>query len=317
MTRRRVAFTLIELLVVIAIIAILIGLLLPAVQKVREAAARTQCQNNLKQLGLALHNYLSAEETFPPSYVLSGTLPAIKVYAWGVLALPYVEQGNLVRGYQFDQLMFSPANEAVITTHLKVMQCPSTPRQNRLYSYTLPANSIPGGNPSFTWQASAGDYFPPSGVFRALDFSPPGDRGGMLQGNFNCRPGDVGDGLSNTIMLGELAGRPDVYRAGALSTLDVAAGESADGAGWGDPLNGDQWLKGSLFDGTGGGSQGGPCPINCTNLTETGLYAFHTGGCNVAMGDGSVRFLAASIDPHAFAALVTRNGGEVIDGNSF
>jgi prepilin-type processing-associated H-X9-DG protein len=134
----------------------------------------------------------------------------------------------------------------------------------------------------------------------------------MLNVNFHCRFGDVTDGVSNTILLGELAGRPDVYRAGALSTLNVAAGESTAGAGWGDPLNGESWFNGSLYDGTGAQ---GPCPINCTNLTTRGLYAFHTGGANVAMGDGSVRFLAASIDPATFAYLVTRDGGEVINGN--
>src|SRR5262245_22329125 len=95
---RRRAFTLIELLVVIAIIAILIALLLPAVQKVREAAARAQCENNLKQLALGLHTYQSTEGTFPPSYTLAVLPPAtIQSYSWGVLALPYVEQGNLYR----------------------------------------------------------------------------------------------------------------------------------------------------------------------------------------------------------------------------
>src|SRR5215467_14275276 len=110
----RRGFTLIELLVVIAIIAVLIGLLLPAVQKVREAAARMACQNNLKQLGLGLHNYENAQGAFPPSYVLTVTPPAtVQAYSWGVLILPYVEQDNLYRGYQFNQLINSAANEAV------------------------------------------------------------------------------------------------------------------------------------------------------------------------------------------------------------
>jgi prepilin-type N-terminal cleavage/methylation domain-containing protein/prepilin-type processing-associated H-X9-DG protein len=317
MIRRRIAFTLIELLVVIAIIAILIGMFLPAVQKVREAAARAQCSNNFKQLALALHNYAGTEGTFPPSYTFTVAPPAtITSYAWGVLVLPYVEQGNLYQAYKFNQLINSTANETVITTPLKVMQCPSTPKQNRLYTYTLPAGAIFTGSPALTWQASASDYFPPSGVFRALNFPASSDRGGMLQVNTNRKFGDVTDGVSNTILLGELAGRPDVYRKGALSTLNAAAGEATDGAGWGDPLNGEQWLKGSLFDGTVG-SQGGPCVINCTNLSETGLYSFHTGGVNVAMGDGSVRFLSASIAATTFAYLVTRDGGEVVDGSSY
>jgi prepilin-type N-terminal cleavage/methylation domain-containing protein/prepilin-type processing-associated H-X9-DG protein len=311
--RRRLAFTLIELLVVIAIIAVLIGLLLPAVQKVREAANRTKCSNNMKQLALGLHAYENAYHSFPPSYTFTVTPPAtIQSYAWGVLVLPYVEQDNLYRGYQFNQLVNSPANAAVITTNLKVMQCPSTPTQDRIYSFTLPAGAIFKGSPALTWQASAGDYIPPSGVRLGLTFPASQDRHGMLNVNFNCRTTDVTDGVSNTILLGELAGRPDVYRNGALSTLNPAAGESTAGAGWGDPLNGESWFNGSLYDGTG---TQGPCPINCTNLTTRGLYAFHTAGANVAMGDGSVRFLSASIDPATFAYLVTRDGGEVINGS--
>ena len=311
--RLRGAFTLIELLVVIAIIAILIGLLLPAVQKVRESAARSQCSNNLHQLVVAMHAYENTNHSFPPSYTLNVTLNPLNIqsYAWGVLILPYVEQENLYRGYRFDQPLNSPANQPVVSTPLKVMQCPSTPNADRVYSFTLPANAIFAGSPAMTWQAAAGDYIPPSGVRQGLTFPASEDRHGMLNVNFNCRATDVKDGLSNTILLGELAGRPDVYRAGGLSMLNPAAGESTAGAGWGDPLNGESWFNGSLYDGTGAQ---GPCPINCTNLTTRGLYAFHTGGTNVAMGDGSVRFLSASIDPATFAYLVTRAGGEVVPG---
>ena len=312
--RFRGAFTLIELLVVIAIIAVLIGLLLPAVQKVRESASRAQCSNNLHQLALAIHAYENVNRSFPPSYTITVTTNplAIQSYAWGVLVLPYVEQDNLYRGYQFNQLLNSPANAAVVSTPLKVMQCPSTPNQNRLYTFTLPANAIFAGSPKLTWTAAAGDYIPPSGVRQGLTFPASADRHGLLNVNFNCRTTDVRDGLANTILVAELAGRPDVWRAGGLSTLNPAAGESTAGAGWGDPLNGESWFNGSLYDGTG---TQGPCPINCTNLTTRGLYAFHTNGTNVTMGDGSVRFLSASIDPATFAYLITRSGGEVVPGN--
>jgi prepilin-type N-terminal cleavage/methylation domain-containing protein len=313
-SRLRGAFTLIELLVVIAIIAVLIGLLLPAVQQARESASRTQCANNLHQIGVALHTYENNNSSFPPSYVINVTFNPLSIqsYSWGVLILPYLEQENLHRGYDFNQLINSPTNEAVISTHLKVMQCPSAPKADRLYSFTLPANAIFKGSPAMTWQASASDYIPPSGVRLGLNFPASQDRHGLLNVDFNCRTTDVRDGLANTILVAELAGRPDVWRAGGLSTLNPAAGESTAGAGWGDPLNGESWLNGSLYDGTG---TQGPCPINCTNLTTRGLYAFHPVGANVVMGDASVRLLSASIDPATFAYLVTRAGGEVIPGN--
>jgi len=317
--RRRSAFTLIELLVVIAIMGVLIGMLLPAIQKVREASYRTQCQNNLKQLAVALHAYEATERYFPPSYTVTLTGTTItSSYSWGVLVLPYLEQQGLYQGYHFDELLNSANNQPVIATHLKVVQCPSTPRLNRLYSFTLPKGAL-NASPAIpaapvTWQASASDYIPPSGVLKGLNFPASGDRAGMLSVNRPMRSTQIMDGLSNTIMVAELAGRPDVYRVGTPSTLNVAAGESTAGAGWGDPLNGEQWFNGSLYDGTG---TQGPCPINCTNISGRGLYAFHPGGANVAMGDGSVRFLDASIDPPTFAYLVTRSGGEVINGSAY
>jgi prepilin-type N-terminal cleavage/methylation domain-containing protein len=313
-SRHRGAFTLIELLVVIAIIAILIGLLLPAIQSARESASRTQCGNNLHQIGLALHTYEDNNNSFPPSYVIN-VIPkplTIQSYSWGTLILPYLEQENLYNRYNFNQLINTPTNEAVVSTHLKVMQCPSAPKPDRLYSFTLPAGAIFSGSPALTWQASASDYVPPSGVRLGLNFPASQDRHGILNVDVNTRPTDVVDGLANTILVGELAGRPDVWRAGTLSTLNAAAGESTAGAGWGDPLNGESWLNGSLYDGTG---NQGPCPINCTNLTTRGLYAFHPSGANVVMGDASVHFLSSSIDPATFAYLITRSGGEVITGS--
>src|SRR5438445_6371051 len=128
--RRFRGFTLIELLVVIAIIAVLIGLLLPAMQKVREAAYRMSCSNNLKQIGLALHNYHDANQCFPPGRLKTAPdvgQTAVDYHGWIMYVLAYVEQGNLVRGYRLDLPWKDPVNVAVGTVHLSVLTCPSAP----------------------------------------------------------------------------------------------------------------------------------------------------------------------------------------------
>jgi prepilin-type N-terminal cleavage/methylation domain-containing protein/prepilin-type processing-associated H-X9-DG protein len=310
MLGKRHGFTLIELLVVIAIIAILIALLVPAVQKVRDAAARAQCQNNLKQLALGFHSHESANKNFPPSYSYSVT-PPVYLYSWGVKILPFIEQGSIANRYDYKDLFFTPTNQALIIQPLSIFRCPSAPNSDTTYTFNLPAGAF-GPLPASTWKAAFSDYSNCSGILGSgwdiiVGTPSGGDRHGALKPNEPARMRDFTDGTSTTILLGEIAARPALYQAGKLINPD--AGGLCYGGGWGDALMGENWFAGSLFDGTG---SKGPCIINCTNQTGRGWYGFHTGGVNVAFADGSVRFLAQNMDMKNAVYMITRQKGEVI-----
>jgi prepilin-type N-terminal cleavage/methylation domain-containing protein/prepilin-type processing-associated H-X9-DG protein len=341
---RRLAFTLIELLVVIAIIAILIGLLLPAVQKVREAAARATCQNNLKQIGLACHNYHDTHNGMPPAWLYEPPAPPTRptgvAVGWGLVLLPYLEQDPLYRQYDQNVVMFNNPNAPLILTQLKVYQCPSTPNPNRVCEVPIPPNVLPGV-PGGIFRGGVNDYVVTTGIrnwciFMGTPCDPPdhGRRWGALQPWSNTPAAvaalraqrwnliTITDGTSNTIMISELAGTPDVYNR-ARQRITLTSPPPLDrsyGAGWANPYSGEHWLSGSRVDGsspdTAAGSSG-PCLINCSNYNGRGLYSFHTGGVNAVMADGSVRFIRETVPTRLLAFAITATGGEVLAGNDF
>jgi prepilin-type N-terminal cleavage/methylation domain-containing protein/prepilin-type processing-associated H-X9-DG protein len=318
-TAHRRGFTLIEILVVIAIIAILIGLLLPAVQKVRDAASRMKCANNLKQIGLACQNYHDTNGEFPPGAVgpLNPSFPQyalLKHHGLGTYLLPYLEQDALIRRYSWTDSWFDPVNQAVVTVQLKAWQCPSA-QANRIQDGSLPTINPPPAE-LFNGTAACGDYAGMSvidaGLARAGVIDPPGgpldDRGhyeGIFPPNRTRCLADVLDGSSNTILIGECAGRPTLWQAGKRVPNK-----------W---LSGGAWASRNLLWGRGATSDGtaffGTCAVNCTNDRE--VYSFHTGGANVVFADGSVHFLKADINIRVFANLVTRAGGEVVSAGDF
>jgi prepilin-type N-terminal cleavage/methylation domain-containing protein/prepilin-type processing-associated H-X9-DG protein len=333
---RQRGFTLIELLVVIAIIAILIGLLLPAVQKVRESAARTQCSNNLKQLGLALHMYHDTHSSFPFGANDNPTLAGLRYSSepWGVMILPYIEQEGLFLRFQVPSQAVNPPSltgtfnnppfniQALdpdinpAATPVKTYICPSSISRGMAYTDTWDNNPHAygpyAGNPS--WTVAASDYIGVSGVLGSLTSAyTPGlnfDHNGVLTDNFIVHIGDIADGTSNTWMVGECAGAPYVCVTGgqiyASPPYDPnTTGFYISGNGWADETNGDQWIAGTDYDGgvaAGFPLTGGPCLINCVNIQN--FYSFHRVGANFLYADGHVQFIDQRLDPKIAIFLI-------------
>jgi prepilin-type N-terminal cleavage/methylation domain-containing protein/prepilin-type processing-associated H-X9-DG protein len=304
--RHRPAFTLIELLVVIAIIAILIGLLLPAVQKAREAAARTVCNNNLKQIGLACHNFESARGGLPPLVWTQGTQ-----HGWGPYILPYLEQDNLAKQYNWEVNYWDPENQPVANTYLKAFTCPSTPDPKRLVPSIDNITTTENSNPSRTGYAS--DYhahwrFWDPVVFPTLPWP---ETVGAMDGYYNTYRKflEISDGTSNTGMMSESAGRPAHWVKGKKQA-DLIPSRPFRTA-W----PGAQGIPVQSFDETGLQFHG-PCVVNCSNANG-GMYSFHTGGVNMLFVDGSVHFVREGINKVVVYAIVSSKMGEVLSASDY
>ncbi len=299
MKSRRTGFTLIELLVVIAIIAILIALLLPAVQQAREAARRTQCRNNLKQLGLALHNYHDIYLLFPPGYIADGPGPhvahdGISGIGWGAMLLPQLEQTNLWNQFNPNVSIADSVNDAFRQNSLTVFRCPSDPQPDM---WEIEHESMPGtvladlpianyvgtfGTEELDGCENASGVFPVTANGQCV-----GD--GSLYHNSSVRLRDLSDGTSNSFVVGERRTNTDL---GWYSTWVgmVPEGEEAF-----------QRILGSI-DHT----------PNHPAAHFDDFSSHHTGGAQFLFGDGSVTFISENIDLTVYQALGTIRGGEVV-----
>lgn len=302
--RKPSGFTLIELLVVIAIIAILIALLLPAVQQAREAARRTQCKNNLKQIGLAIHNYESTYSRLPSAgqgttFTATGPVTTFGPHSLFSQILPMLDQSNTYSRFDFNfAYNGSPGNIAAAQQAIPAFVCPSN-----------------AWRPSPTDQQGFGSTDYAASYYVDLDpATGTGNRNLRKEGALTrdwTRMSDVTDGLSTTLFVVEDSGRDERMQPGHVYT-DPVDGQLRRFWRWAEPDNALGISKGVNNNRS---PQGGPAAClwtvnNCGPFEE--VFSFHTGGAHVLLGDGTVRFLSESLDLKVLRSLATRSEGEVV-----
>lgn len=349
MRPKRTAFTLIELLVVLAIIAVLIGLLLPAVQQVRAAAARLQCQSNLHNLGIALHHYHDAEGTFPPGLLVAQPRVSNAEATGFTCLLPYIEQDSVYRIYSFNEPWYKPANYDAVGVPIKLFFCPANRTSGYMdfgpisaqWNWPLPPRGAStdyafckGANASLTvdWTRIPLQV---RGVFNVGPLGVP--RSGV-------RLDDITDGTGTTFAMGEAAGgtpryltrdvrNPNQPAFNALTGEDARIEQCWGAAGASDPTQ--PWY-GSVFAVTAQyGFTPDPRdePMNQRLVAPTvyggdsttdnrrgrdwvsGFRSLHAGGCNFLYCDGGVRFVREHIQSSTYRALSTYGGDEVVSGD--
>jgi prepilin-type N-terminal cleavage/methylation domain-containing protein len=298
--RKRPAFTLIELLVVIAIIAILVGLLLPAVQRVREAANLISCQNNLKQIGLAMQHYHDTQKSFPVGYYDPTSWPQLDNgpgWGWGAYLLPYLEQDNVYRLINFRLDVGDPANAVPRATFLKCYFCPSDlSTQDNTYTIT------DGGSNS--WVIAQASYVACNGNDGVDDFTTPPHTGAFIRAVKGFKIADITDGLSNTLFVGDRTARLSYCTwiggpTGAINPFLLAPGNYG--------------AEVTLL----------MCHAGLTGPNAQGVFdadstsSPHRVGVPFVFGDGSVHFLSNTINISVWMALATRAGGEAISNTDF
>jgi len=313
---RQSGFTLIELLVVIAIIAVLIALLLPAVQAAREAARRVQCVNNMKQIGLALHNYNSSTGLFPPGYSSfwkrdSGDAGTAEDdigpgWAWGSLILPQMEQPALANAINFNLTMTYPENNTVQLLRVNSYLCPSdsTPLQ-------VPVRDE--GNTTTVYTVGTGNYV---GMYGTGEVgAAPGRGNGMFFRNSRITFADITDGTSQTLAVGERSHNLSYVtwtgRAVGGYLFKTSSFEGGTDTFAVEPEESFTMIIGPV------GVEDGPRTPNHPMAHVEDYWSRHPGGVNFLFADGSVRFIKNSISPSIFQSLATRAGGEVVSADAY
>ena len=294
----RSGFTLIELLVVIAIIAVLIGLLLPAVQQAREAARRATCVNNLKQIGLALQNYHDAHNTFPPGYVSNFDAAGNDQgpgWGWGAMILGEIDQGPLRSSINFESPIENLINSKPRIAAINGWSCPSDPTEK---TWIVVTRDVMGNPLTTICSVATANYI---GVFGVSEPGIDGD--GIFFRNSRIGIRDITDGSSQTFLVGERSQKWCVASwVGAVTGAQLFPPPGSPAVPFVENASG--MVLGHTFEG----------PPNSAGLECNCFSSLHVGGANFAFADGHVQFLSTSMDKGTYRSLSTRAGGETLGG---